>query len=229
MRPTVLLPGTLCDGRVFGTLPGRLAAPTMLDHSPFSDAGRAAEALLTTVPSGSLGIAFSLGSWVLLEMLRRDPARFDGIVLISGNAHPDAPDNAIARRARVGAARERGFAAVFTGEWSAMVGPARLSDRTLRATVLAMAEDAGHDSHARQTETNISRPDHRALAAAPPVPIHVIAGAMDRLCPRDRYAQAAAGPASSLTVIDHAGHYVPLEAPDALGAVLATRFPEYCA
>ena len=229
MRPAVLLPGTLCDGRAFGILPDRLAAPAILDHSAFQDARAAAAALLGSVPPGSLGIAFSLGSWVLLEMLRLDPARFGAILLVSGNAHPDVPDNAAARRERVSAARVLGFELLFAEEWPAMLGRAERDDGARRALIIAMAEQCGHDCHARQAEMNITRPDHRALALAAPVPIHVVAGADDGLCPRARYEAAAAGQASSLTIIEGAGHYLPIEAPEALAALVKTRFPEYCA
>lgn len=229
MRPAVLLPGTLCDGRVFGTLPDRLARPAILDPSSFSDARTAARDLIEQVEPGSLGIAFSLGGWVLLEMVRLDPMRFAGVVLLSGNTHPDAPQNAQGRRDRVVFARARGFGALFSGEWPAMLGEGHRDDPVIRATILAMADAAGHDSHARQAEMNITRPDHRILASDPPVPIHVFAGAEDALCPPDRYETAASGPASSLTVVDGAGHYLPLEAPEALASALKPCFPEYFA
>ncbi|MGC4252109.1 MAG: alpha/beta hydrolase [Sphingobium sp.] len=229
MKPAILLSGTLCDGRAFGTLPEYLAAPLVLDHSSFSDARTAAAVLLPSVPPGSLGIAFSLGGWILLEMLRLAPSHFGGILLISGNAHPDMPENAEARRERINLAREAGFDALFAMEWPLMLGQDRQDDPSIRSIILAMAEDAGHAVHARQAEMNISRPDHRALATNPPLPIHVVAGAEDRLCPRERYEVAASGPSSSLTIAEGVGHYLPLEAPDVLPPLLKSRFPEYCA
>lgn len=226
MTATILLPGTLCDARVFGTVSPHLAAPVHLDFGAFSDARAAARALIGDVPAGSLGMAFSLGSWVLLEMLRLDPERFRAIVLLGGNAHPDAAENAAMRRARVERAREQGFDALFADEWPAMLGEAHRDDKALRGLILDMANAAGHARHACQAELNISRPDCRDLAARPPRPIHVLAGAQDGLCPRARYEAAASGPGSSLTILEESGHYVPLEAPDAVLALLGRTCPE---
>ncbi|MES2290321.1 MAG: alpha/beta hydrolase [Pseudomonadota bacterium] len=227
MKPAFLVPGTLCDGRVFGDLVDRLGIPIIADYSAFSSVRDAAVALLPTVPRGSLGISFSLGGWILLELLRLDPDRFEAVVLISGNAHPDGPENAVNRRARVARARADGFQAVFAEEWDGALGPLHRDDPVIQAAIVDMADTAGHDSHARQAEINISRPDFRGFVSNPPCSIHVIAGAQDGLCPQDRYESAAAGPRSRLKVIEGAGHYVALENKAALAAYVQAHFQEY--
>lgn len=177
----------------------------------------------------TVGIAFSLGSWVLLEMARMAPERFTAIVLISGNAYPDAPENAFKRHERVARGRDFGFDAIFADEWDIMLGTGSRDDAATRSMILDMAEAVGHDRHARQAEMNINRPDLRAFVANPPMPIHVVAGTADGLCPRDRYEQAASGAHSTLTLLDGIGHYVPLEAPEALANRIDRLFPEYVA
>lgn len=229
MKPAVLLPGTLCDERIFGAIQKHLAQSQVLDFSPWPDTHAAAAALIDQVPPHSVGIAFSLGSWVLLEMLKLAPTRFDGIVLISGNAHPDVPENAAMRRDRVRFAKQNGFEALFANDWPAMLGQGHVENKEIRTAILSMAESAGHDLHERQAEANISRPDLRAFVNSPPMPLHVIAGAEDGLCPRDRYEAVVAGAGSSLTLVDGAGHYLPLEAPDAVIEFLLSHFPEICA
>ncbi|RVQ64621.1 alpha/beta hydrolase [Croceicoccus ponticola] len=228
-KSAVFLAGTLCDDRVFGCLPHRFQNSKVLDHSALGDARIAALNMVEAIPPGTLGIAFSLGSWVLLELARLAPDRFSGIVLISGNAFPDAPENAAKRRERVARAREEGFAALFADDWDHIIGRERRYDPAVRSLIVKMAEAIGHDRHEQQTEMNISRPDLRTMVENPPVPIHVIAGSDDGLCPRNRYEQAAAAPGSSLTVLEGVGHYVPLEAPDALLGVIDRLFPEYAA
>ncbi|MFC4295966.1 alpha/beta fold hydrolase [Novosphingobium tardum] len=225
----VFLPGTLCDARVFGLLQHSLEGARINNIATYGDATDAARHLVGTVEPETLGVAFSLGSWVLLEMARLAPERFRGIVLISGNAFPDASENAISRRDRVTRGRESGFNAVFAEEWDRMLGPQHRTNTALRSLIVEMAEAVGHERHALQTEMNINRPDLRAFAARARVPIHVIAGSADGLCPRDRYEQAASGPDSTLTVLDGVGHYVPLEAPAVLAAHLYRLFPDYVA
>lgn len=227
MKPTVFVPGTLCDHRVFGALPDRVRAPVVVDYSAFSSARAAAVALLPSIPKGSLGISFSLGGWILLEMLRLDPDRFDAILLISGNAHPDASGNAEVRRARVARARVNGFQSVFAEEFDDALGALHREDPDIRDVIVEMAEDMGHDAHAHHAEINIARPDLRGFVADPPRPIHVLAGAQDGLCPRDRYELAAAGPHCRLMLVEGAGHYLPLEDPEAIHTYARAHFPEH--
>lgn len=217
----VLIPGTLCDARVFA--PVRAHLPEMRAHT-VELAGHAriedvAQAALASAPPRFTGIGFSLGGFVVLEMLRRAPERFSGIALIGGNAHPDAPGNAAVRRAQVARAREMGMAAFVAENWSLWSAG---DDPDACGLATEMACDAGHEAHARHAEMNIARADFRAVAAASPVPLLVLAGEHDTLCPRERYAAAASGRLGRLSVIPGAGHYLPLEAPGAVAAALST-------
>lgn len=214
---TLWLPGTLCDARVFGeapsALPGSARHAELVGHSRVEDA---AAAVLAIAAERFIAIGFSLGGFVALELLTRAPERIAGIVLVSGNAHPDAPENAPSRRAEVRCARERGMSAHIDGIWPRLVGLASQTKSSTRELLVAMAEGVGAEAFARQAEMNIARPDFRALVAASATPLLVIAGENDQLCPRERYQTAASGPRSSLTIVPGAGHFLPLEAPGAL-------------
>lgn len=225
MTPSVLIPGTLCDARVFdGLIPG-LIDPVALDYSEHDSAAKAAADLLDDVPPASLGIAFSLGGWVLLEMLRLAPDRFVGGVLLSGNAFPDVPGLADGRRDRVAEGRRMGLRAQVERDWAGWVGDRAVGDEGLRDRVATMADDLGHAVHGRQAELNIARPDRRALAAAHAGDLVAIVGDQDRLCPRERYKDLqAAGVA--LHTLSGVGHWVPMEAPAAVLAIIRGRFPE---
>ena len=228
MSVSVLLGGTLCDARLFDGMRSGLVASTTLDYRAFDRAEAAASALIADVPAGSVVVAFSLGGWVALEMLKRWPDRFAGIVLLSGNAHPDDPSLAEARRRRVADGARMGLCALIDAEFDELVGARARSDPAIRTTLISMASACGHDVHGRQAELNIHRPDHRSLVAASPVPLLVVAGADDRLCPHDRYAAAAAGPRSRLVTVEGAGHFLPLEAPQATLRAIRAIFPEIC-
>ena len=217
----VWLPGTLCDKRVFGELPNTLGQPSHhIATSEFSRVGDAAAAVLDTGPRKFIAIGFSLGGFVALEILRRAPERVAGLILISGNAHPDAPANTAARREEIQFASENGMPALIERFWPRIVGAPSQQNESLRKLLVAMAESIGHDGFARQVEMNIARPDLRALAIGSKVPLLVTAGSEDRQSPRERYEAAAAGVAARLEVIPGAGHFLPLEAPQALARVI---------
>lgn len=219
----VWLPGTLCDERVFGTLPSILDQPAFhFRTSDYSRVGAAAAAVLDAAPPIFVPIGFSLGGFVALELLRRAPERLAGVILVSGNAHPDIAGNAAARREEVTYARERGMSALIDRSWPRLVGRESRGDANLRQLLIAMAEHVGVDGLARQAEMNIARPDLRATAVEAEVPLLVIAGEEDQLCPPERYAVAAEGKAASLKVIASSGHFVTLEAPAVMAALVAS-------
>lgn len=214
-RSAVLVPGTLCDARVFAQLTVLLD----LDCS-FAELGEASrfeesvDALLEAAPARFVGIGFSLGGFVILETLRRAPERLIGVVLLAGNAHPDAAGNAAIRRADVAAARRMGMSAFVADRFPGDVGARAGANRALRALLTDMAETIGHDGHARHAELNIARPDLRAVARASHVPLLVVAGDEDRLCACERYQEAAAGERGRLVLLPGVGHFVPIEAPE---------------
>lgn len=228
MIPTVLLGGTLCDERLFDAMLPGLAAPLILDHRGFDRADAAAAALIDHIPAGALAIGFSLGGWIVLELAQRWPGRLVGAVLISGNAYPDAAGNAAGRRDRVERGRQIGLGPLIEAEKDLLLGKGSRSDPSAFATVRAMAERCGHEVHARQAELNIHRGDHRSFVATTDLPILVVAGDQDPLCPRERYEEAAAGPRSHLRIIEGAGHFLPLEAPRATLEAIEKVFPEAC-
>ena len=218
---TVWLPGTLCDERVFGDLPDILGEPAHhVTMSDFSNVGDAAAATSDTVSQRFVAIGFSLGGFVALELLRRAPERVAGVVLISGNAHPDTPANADARREEIRFARENGMPALIGRSWPRLVGLSSRADAGLLQVLIDMAESVGLEGLSHQAEMNISRPDLRATAADAAVPLLLVAGGEDRLCPLERYAAAASGATASLEVVPDAGHFLSLEAPHALATIV---------
>ncbi len=213
--PLVCIGGTLCDERLFAPMLERLGRaadvwlPNMHDRI---DA--AATALLDSVPGPFVALGFSLGGFVAIEALRQCPDRVRGLVLVSGNAFPDDPTNAIARRADVAAGRELGLHNWMISR-TALLCANQLAHSVTMMTILAeMAAGQGDDVHARQAELNIHRPDLRAVVSAANVPMLAIAGSSDRLCPAERYLELAHSANMRLVIIGGAGHFLPLEKPD---------------
>jgi pimeloyl-ACP methyl ester carboxylesterase len=209
----IFVPGTLCDARIFADLRARLpdVRGKVADLAAHESVEAAAVSALADAPARFVAVGFSLGGFVALEMLRVAPERLRGVVLIAGNAHPDAPENAATRTAEVERARDVGMA-TFVTEW--------YPNDASRQLIIAMAAALGHDAHARHAAMNIARPDLRDVAHGSAVPLLVIAGERDPLCSRERYEIAAAGPMAQLRVISGAGHYLPIEAPDAVAAAI---------
>lgn len=217
--PLLLLPGTACDERVFAPVIERLGdypvvvgnmggARTMPDL---------ATAILAAAPPRFLLAGFSLGGICALEMIARQPKRIAKLCLIDTTARPDPPANALVRRKAVKDAREKGMDGYILDAWHRLVAPGKADDIALRETIVAMARDCGPDRLAEQAEAAIFREDSRPRLSAIARPTLVLAGAHEQVCPLDAQEEIAAGIAGSeLHLVADAGHFAPLENPDAV-------------
>ena len=97
--PLLLLPGTLCDERVWAPMRSALeenayAIRTAVLRGHLSTAAMAS-ALLETMPPRCAIAGFSLGGIVALEMAAQAPDRVLGIALVATNARPDPAENEV--------------------------------------------------------------------------------------------------------------------------------------
>lgn len=212
--PLLCIGGTLCDRRLFAGMARHLDRPLRTWMADAHDRVEAAAAGLLDVVAGRfIAVGFSLGGFVAIDAMRQQPDRVAGLVLLSGNALPDAPANAPGRRADVAAAQATGLASWMAGR-AEMLVPAGVADRDAIVGLIAdMAEAAGDAVHCRQAEMNIHRPDLRTFVAAATVPVLALAGGADALCPMERYRDLELSCRVELEVIAGVGHYLPLEAP----------------
>jgi pimeloyl-ACP methyl ester carboxylesterase len=225
--PLVLLPGTLCDARVFAPLLERLNMRDALvpDIAGAESAASMAALLLERLPPRFALVGFSLGGIVALEMIAQAPERIARLALIDTTARPDPPAHHPVRRNAVTRAAAMGLDRYATDKlWSLYASEAVRSgtgDRTcpLRALVTAMAVDAGIARFRQQSEIAIRRADSRPRLADITVPTLVLCGAEDRLCSPDIHREMADAIAGArLVIVPHAGHFALIEAPDVVAA-----------
>ena len=221
----VLLPGNMCDARLWtdavrATLPGAVDADTTQDDTI---AGMAARALATT--SGPLlPIGFSMGAIVALAMAAQAPERIAGAVLIGLNAGADLPDRAAHRPTQQAEVRAGGLERVLVEELKPnYLAAGRRADAALLDRLRDMGMALGPDVFIRQSEALRTRPDLTGTLAALDVPIALLCGAEDVLCPPAWHVRwQALARHATLTVVPGAGHMLPLEAPDALVSAIRT-------
>lgn len=223
----LMVPGTLCDERLWEPMVGRLGPHARaLPPIAQSTVGEAAAAVLGDAPDRFVAAGFSLGAFVVLELLRRAPERLAGAVLIAGNAGVLSEGQEGARRAEVALARAEGPAAVIAPLWPRYVAPARVEDADLRQRVVAMAEAVGAERFAAQAEIAIMRPDRHDTVRSTAVPVLNLCGDEDAVCPPARCA-AMEGPTVTLQCLPGVGHFIPLEAPDAAADALRAWLGEF--
>ena len=237
--PLLLLPGTLCDARVFAPVVARLGDGPDADEGAGRSASSAARAvivgdmtgaettkalaakLLTDAPPRFALAGFSLGGIVALEMIAQAPERIERIALLATNARPDPAANAAPRRDAVERTLRHGMATFIDDSWPKPVAPRNAADSGLRALIVDMAETGGHTVLASQSEVAIHRADSRPRLKDIAVPALVLCGEDDVVCRPDAHREMAELiPGATLAVLPGAGHFVLLESPDAVAAHL---------
>ncbi|MCA0929617.1 alpha/beta fold hydrolase [Ruegeria profundi] len=224
MTPLVLLPGMMCDARLFQPQIAALSGSRPLMTFPLSAQdsvqAMAAEVLSNAPPVFALA-GLSMGGIVAMEVVRQAPERVERLALLDTNP--------LAEKTQVKARRGPLMAAVKAGQLRQVMRdemkPNYLADGPDRGAILdlcmAMAMNLGADVFLRQSRALMDRPDQSETLKAYTGPALVLCGREDGLCPVERHRlMHELLPNSSLEIIEEAGHLPTLEKPDDTTAAL---------
>ena len=216
MKPLVLIPGFMCDGRLFEpqirglrvTHDVTIAIPIELTVSDM-----AARILSNLSGNFALG-GLSMGGIVAMEMLRQAPQRITHLALMDTTPLADAPANHEVRTRQIADVHAGHLETVMRDE----LKPAYLVDSPRKYaifdTCMAMAKDLGADIFEAQSLALRDRADLKASLAKAPEKTLILHGAQDRLCPPERHhLMHRLAPHATLVAIDNAGHLPTLESP----------------
>lgn len=221
--PLILLPGLLCDSRLWAAQAADLAdvCPVLIPDLT-RDLGIPALArrvLAEAPPRFALG-ALSMGGYVAFEILRQAPERVARLALFDTMASPDAPERAAQRRAMLELAERGRFLGISPQLMPRLIHPSRLGT-PVADTVLAMGKAVGKEAFLRQQQSIIDRPDSRPTLAGIRISTLIVVGAQDQLTPPAEAELMHAGIQDSrLVVLDDCGHLPPLELPERTSALL---------
>jgi pimeloyl-ACP methyl ester carboxylesterase len=216
MTPLILIPGMMCDARMWGGLPVALH-PRELGHAiPVgADSMQAlAAAFLRDAPERFALAGLSMGGIVAMEVLRQAPDRVERLALMDTNPLAEAPDLQARRGPQVARVLAGGLAEVMRDEMK----PLYLADTPHRAAILDLCMDMalsfGPKTFADQSRALASRADQTETLAAFKGPALVLMGEHDILCPKPRHdLMHALMPQSRLVIIPGVGHLPTLEKP----------------
>ncbi len=223
-EPLVLLPGMMCDARLFGPQIAELSADTAVMVAPITQGERIEEiasGLLDQLPKRFALAGLSMGGIVAMELLRRAPDRITRIALMDTNPLAETPVNAANREPQIVKARSGRMLEVMRDEMK----PNYLAPGPYRGEVLElvmdMAETLGPEVFIRQSRALQRRKDQQGTLRRCKVPTLVLCGAHDALCPVKRHTfMAELIPFAKLVVLEDAGHLPTLEQPAETTAAL---------
>lgn len=221
----ILLPGLLCDDRLFA--PQRAALGTAAADVSVPDLTRdesvaaMADRVLAAAPERFALAGLSMGGYVALEILRRAPGRVTRLALLDTQARADTDEAKARRRGLMDSAAGDGLEAVTSRLLPLLLHEDRLGDADLTGTVRAMADAVGSDAFLRQQRAIMGRPDSRPSLPAIAVPTLVLAGREDAITPPELQQEMAAGiQHATLVLLPRCGHLSTLERPDAVARQL---------
>ena len=224
LLPTVvLIPGTLCDCRMFARQVRALRQHAVVycaDYSHLRDIQSWIRRLLKLLPPRFSIAGFSLGGLLALEILRRCPERVDRLALIASNAQAGS---ARGKRRSTWLHRlwqDRGAAVV-----ARHVKPEYFHHESKRRAhqqlVLQMAVQTPQRAAFAQFAWAATRPQGFDALRMFSGPLLAVGGAQDRLCPPAwQQAMQHAQPRLVRRELPRCGHFVPLELPVLLNSAL---------
>lgn len=221
-EPLILLPGMMCDARLFApvieTLPVAASVVPIHESDTMRDLARR---VLDAAPERFALGGLSMGGIVAMEVLRQAPGRVARLALMDTNPLAEAPEAAARREPQMRAVRAGRLETVMREEMK----PNYLADGPDRRGILDlcmdMARALGPDAFIRQSRALRDRPDQTATLRSFGGPALALCGREDRLCPPARHElMHGLMPHSKLAVIEGAGHLPTLERPRETSAAL---------
>ena len=229
----LLLPGTLCDARLFAPMlgvwssmgvqrPYRVASL----HGLLVDTRAWWHVQLATLPERFDVIGFSLGAVLALQLLGVAPTRVRRLALVAGNSaagHVTQRDRVAMQRSLWETEGPSSVAAHMLEQASTQAA----ANAWLRQQVLDMACDTPSTAFVAQGEVNVSRPDGLPWLAGWQGPLLLVSGAQDPWCGADKQLRMRAALSDAQwSELPDCGHYVPLEQPRALAELTDFFFRE---
>jgi pimeloyl-ACP methyl ester carboxylesterase len=217
-QPLILLPGMMCDARMFAPQIAELSAQHPLVLMPMT--GRIsikeiAGDILRIAPNRFALLGLSMGGIVAMEIIRQAPGRVCRLALLDTNPLADAPERASIREQQIKSVKAGKLRSVMCDEMK----PKYLAEGENKAAILDlcmdMAEALGPQVFIEQTIALKTRPDQCDTLRQIQVPTLIACGEHDSLCPLEKHQlmhELVAG--SRLCVIPKAGHLPTLEQPE---------------
>jgi pimeloyl-ACP methyl ester carboxylesterase len=218
----LLVPGYMADETLWDDVACRLARFGPLVHADLrhdSSIEAMAVRALADAPRHFTLVGFSMGGYVAREIARLAPERVRALVLIATSTRADTPSLRQSRGTVGKAAASVSFSGLSKTAIAMSLHPREANNEALVERVRAMGVRLGGEVFRRQSM--IVRTDDRDRLHEIRCPTLIVAAGQDRLRSRVESEEIHAGiPGSEFAFIEDSGHMLPIEAPQALLAVV---------
>ncbi len=223
--PLILLPGTLCDERLWGhqlKYLSDIAEVTIGDVTKEDSISSLAHSILEKAPKRFALAGLSLGGIISLEIMRIAPERVIKLALLDTNPNPPHYDQIAVWERFINMANNGQFLDIIINHLlPILIHPNRRKDEALVSMIIDMAKKIGKESYINQLKAVMTRLDQRSILSTIACPTMVLVGKEDMVCPvhMSKFLTESI-PTASLEIIEHSGHLSTLEQPEKVSALL---------
>jgi len=224
MIPLVLIPGFMCDARLFGPQIAALGEDREVRAIiPTENSIRDMATAILDALSGPICVGgLSMGGIIAMEVLRQAPDRVERLALMDTTPLADADENVDIRNRQIEDVWIGNLREVMRDE----LKPAYLVESENKNAIMElctdMAEHLGREVFEAQSSALRDRKDLQHALTLAPAGSLILHGSEDRLCPPHLHSlMHRLTPGSTLVSIPDAGHLPTLEQPEATTAALA--------
>lgn len=219
----VLLPGMMCDERLFQPQTDAFPDSVVFTSTNRQTITQMAQDALDAAPAQFDLLGLSMGGIVAMEVVRLAPNRVRRLALLDTNHRAEKDDVKAMRGPQIETAEQGGMMDIMRDimapKYLAIGGP---NNAALIAQCLAMANDLGAAAFINQSHALRDRSDQTETLRKVDCPALVLCGIQDRLCPvLTHQTMADLIPHATLEIIDDAGHLPTLEKPSQTNAAIA--------
>ena len=225
----LLLPGMMCDARMWRVQVDALAVPTFVPDLVGSDNfPQMAATVLADAPEEFALAGLSMGGILAFEIWRQAPQRITHLALIDTNPLADAPDRRSLRLEQIEQVLAGGLRELAIDSLKPLyLAASNRDNEALLETILDMAMELGPEVFRQQSLALRNRPDSIETLSQISCPTTVICGREDTLCPVEYHEYMARRiPGAKLTIIEDCGHLASMEQPQIVTEELLRLFAQ---
>ena len=215
--PVVLLPALLCNAGLFIHQIKALENDVdffVPDLGLDTNVTDTAKRILSQIRGSFVLGGISMGGYVAFEILRQDPERVAGLILMDTNAHGDPQAAQKKRKEMIETAQTEGIEAVMDAALFNIIAPVHRNNDLIRHILEHMALTTGVEKYINEQTIIMNRPDSTNLLKNIKCPVLVMGGDQDTLSSPEAMDQMTNEiPQAIHAVIKNSGHLPPLENP----------------
>ena len=212
-----MVPGMMCDERIFSPQIEELSQNlevTIADISNFSSVSELASDVLKKAPKSFSLLGHSMGGIVAMEIYSQEPKRIEKLILMDTNPKAELDEVKLKREPQIREVNKGKLLEVMRDEMKPNYLAESENKRSVLDVCMDMALTLGPDVFINQSRALQSRLDQQNTIQSIKIPVLIMCGSEDKLCPVERHEMMHNMISDSdLIIINNAGHMPTLEQP----------------